>query len=60
MNTIEFGPAPSQQPNVEAVIASMGAMYLCHPSNRVRRKTPFRATAKSLRAALGSGKNVSR
>lgn len=35
----------------------MGKTYLMHPANRVKRKTPFRATVKSLRSRLGSGVN---
>lgn len=45
------------QSRVEEAIQSMGKTYMCHPTNQVKRKTPFRKTAKQLRAALGSGKN---
>lgn len=37
------------------VIEQMGKTYLCHPANQVKRKKPFRKSAKQLRAGLGDG-----
>lgn len=46
---------PVPKSKLEEVINGMGKTYLCHPSNHVKRKTPFRRSIKSLRAALGNG-----
>ncbi len=58
---MQFAEAPTNQDSIQvkaaSLIESMGKLSICHPSNRIKRITPFKKTAKQLRANLG-GKNI--